>query len=95
MSKMSIHEELEFLLDIYVNEQGNCTGGLLHVVLDEENIDNRFVKFCFRETLINNELVGHRIAKIIYYQSESERLQTCKLFKIIAKYPVDEEDNSE
>ena len=58
---ISVHD----LLEIYVHDQGNITGGYLHIVLDDMNIEDRSVEFCYRECLKNNDLVGYKIAEIL------------------------------
>lgn len=85
---ITIHD----LLEIYVHDQGNITGGYLHVVLDDMNTETNHVEFCYKECLIANEIVGLKIAEILLKCSEQERINICKQFQTIAGYPNAGED---
>ena len=61
------------LVDAYYCK--NPTGGSLHIVLDDGNVDDSHVVFCLKRAEENNDLDGVRIAKLLLRMSKTQRLK--------------------
>jgi len=77
------------LLEVFVKELGRCTGGDLHIVLDEMNIEDRNIKYCFIYMLNYGNYcpITHDLIMRLYLMDRDKRLKVCKQFQKIAGYP--------
>ncbi|MCK9361834.1 hypothetical protein M0Q28_06465 [Patescibacteria group bacterium] len=57
----------------YYQIPGNSTGGSLHIVLDDGNIETEHVVFCSAEAIKEADIVGEGIAHMLLQMSYDER----------------------
>ncbi len=65
-------EILELIKNYYLKEN-NTTGGNLHVVLDDGNMEDYFVKSCIKRAEKDNDIDGIKIGKELLKLSLEER----------------------
>ena len=56
----------------------NKTGGSLHLVLDDNNVDDSHVNYCLNVAIENNDLPGVKLAKLLLLMSKTQRLKLGK-----------------
>ena len=54
----------EYIRCLY-NLDGCCTGGLLHVLLDDDNYDDKNILLCLKKCLLNPEKEESKIGQLI------------------------------
>jgi hypothetical protein len=59
----------------YGHLPGNGCGGSLHIVLDDENIEDEHVRFCIDYALANGDLAGARLGAVLLSMSKTQRLK--------------------
>lgn len=72
--------EVKPLVAAYIALPGNSCGGSLHIVLDDENVDDCHVEFCIGYAQRCNDTAGYILALILMTMSKTQR---CKLAKTL------------
>ena len=62
---------------------GNTTGGTLHIVLDDGNLEDGHIEFCLEEATRNNDTQAVFIARMLLNMSMTQRR---KLYGKYAEY---------
>lgn len=57
----------------YVRQPGNHTGGSLHIVLDDRNVEDDHVFFCHKYALEHGDEEGARLARMLLSMSRTQR----------------------
>ena len=63
------------LAECYYGLPGNGVGGSLHIVLDDENIENGHVLFCWEQAIHTGDGPGEYLAWLLLGMSETQRLK--------------------
>lgn len=70
--KPTVPDVMPLVNDYYRN---NGTGGALHLVLDDGNVDDSHVSFCLNEAAQNDDLPGVHLALLLLRMSKTQRLK--------------------
>lgn len=65
--------EIQRLVDLYYAIDGNGTGGSLHIVLDDYNVETGYVEFCEEWAIQRGDARGHRLAGLLLHMSTTQR----------------------
>jgi hypothetical protein len=57
----------------YYSLDGNSSGGNLHIVLDDGNIENSSIEFCMKKCIENNDLLGLELCQMLLSASKTQR----------------------
>lgn len=79
MYKPTITEVLP-LLARFLAAPGNLTGGVLHIVLEDYNVNDKDVAFCRDEAMRAGDVFGRIIASLLLRMSRTQRLRLAGLF---------------
>lgn len=71
----SIVANIIALAKLYVEDLGNVSGGSLHIVLSDENLNDGCVRFCLQYAEEAQDWVGVALAKCLLELNEDERKQ--------------------
>jgi len=63
------------LFETYYAKPGNSVGGSLHIVLDDANIQDVYVKYCIELAKEQNDEDGVRLGNILLTMSKTQRLK--------------------
>lgn len=63
------------LVQAYREAPGNGAGGSLHIVLDDQNIDDASVRFCRKWALERGDADGEALARVLLLCSKTQRLK--------------------
>lgn len=72
MSKLTVPNVLPLVMQ-YKAKPGNDVGGSLHIVLDDGNIEDHHIIYCFEYALENNDLDGAKLAWLLLCMSKTQR----------------------
>lgn len=61
------------LVNAYYRKPGNAVGGSLHIVLEDENIDNGHVQFCLDYAREHGDDDGVKLAELLLKMSRTQR----------------------
>lgn len=64
---------LEDMIAQYYSKDGNGTGGNLHVVLDDGNVNDLHIDFCRNQCALNGDVDGLAILDVIAAMPEKDR----------------------
>lgn len=78
MTKPTVPEVLP-LVRAY-RDAGNPLGGSLHVVLDDGNVEDYFVRACLERCVENGDVEGERLARLLLRMSKTQRTKLSALF---------------
>lgn len=62
----------------YYAKPGNCVGGSLHVVLDDDNVEDSHVEFCRTVAVEAGDEDGIRLADLLLRMSKTQRLKLAR-----------------
>lgn len=71
-AKPTVPEVLPLVWAYYAKE-GNGTGGSLHIVLEDENIEDHHVRFCLQWARDHNDPDGIALAELLLRMSHTQR----------------------
>jgi adenine-specific DNA methylase len=77
--KLTIPEVLP-LIKKFANTEGNEVGGKLHIVLDDENIEDNHIEFCLEQAIREKDNLGIEVAETLLKMSKTQRLKLAKMF---------------
>lgn len=66
--------ELTERIDEYYAKPGNSSGGSLHIVLDDGNVEGRNVLFCYNEARVRGDHDGMLLAEALLDYDYIERM---------------------
>lgn len=72
MNKPSEHL-LRLLVAAFYELPGNCVGGCLHIVLDDDNFEDEHVRWCRAEAEKRNDQDAMFMADVLLLYTEDER----------------------
>jgi len=64
---------LNAMIDAFYAKPGNICGGILHIVLDDENYETHHVEWCREEAVSANDQDAIFIADVLLLYTEEER----------------------
>lgn len=67
-----LKEHLPFFIDYYYTVLENPTGGLLHIVLDDGNIEHGNIHYCMEECEKEGDTFGYFLGNLMRYFEEEE-----------------------
>lgn len=70
-------EQVAALIKFYYEVMDNPTGGNLHIVLDDGNLEDGHITFCRDQASAAKDYVGEALASMLLDLSEEEREQVC------------------
>ena len=79
MTKLSITQEIKEKFQKYKNK--NSSWGSLHIVLDDNNIQDSSVLFCKQYAAEQNDYDGELLADILLQMSKTQRLKIGNIIK--------------
>jgi len=59
----------------YYEDLGNCAGGSLHIVLDDNNMDDDSVRFCIENAIDREDLEGLSLGIVLLSLSKTQRIK--------------------
>ena len=68
-------DELFKMINAYYAKPGNCTGGSLHIVLDDDNLEDHHVDFCIQWAKDANDADGVALGEAIRQIPEARRIE--------------------
>lgn len=74
---MNVPEILPLLKDYYPNHR---SGGSLHIVLEDGNVDNKHVEYCKQYAIERGDADGARIADILLTMTKTQRRKAAYLW---------------
>ena len=74
----TVPEVLPLVLAYYA-KPGNGAGGCLHIVLDDDNVDDDSVRFCIDYAAECGDEDGVYLAQVLLHMSRTQRLKLCGL----------------
>jgi hypothetical protein len=77
--KPTILEVLPIMQEFAKLEQ-NGAGGVLHIVLDDENVEDKHVQFCINEAKKQNDLLGLKLGNLLLKMSKTQRRKLSRMF---------------
>lgn len=63
------------LVEIYYNLPNNESGGSLHIVLDDNNVQDSSVQFCIDWAKKEDDIYGVLLGKVLLRMSKTQRLK--------------------
>lgn len=63
------------LIDAYYRLPGNGSGGSLHIVLEDNNVQNSDVQFCIEWARKNDDICGVLLGEVLLLMSKTQRLK--------------------
>lgn len=79
-------QSLQNIIDLikpYYDE--NSSGGNLHIVLDDGNLENSDIDFCIKECLVNNDTAGLKICRELVKMSLDVRYELYDMYDLYKK----------
>ncbi len=76
-AKITVPEVMDQFVE-YLRKPGNGVGGSLHIVLDDQNIQNHHVEFCISHAEQCDDEDGIKLGKILLEMSKTQRLKISK-----------------
>jgi hypothetical protein len=76
--KPTVPEVMELVWDYYEIPGVGC-GGSLHIVLDDDNVEDHHVEFCQRYAEDHGDHEGELLAQILLRMSKTQRLKVAGL----------------
>jgi hypothetical protein len=70
MARLTIPDVLPLVRDYYVE---HSTGGSLHIVLDDGNVENAHVDFCIEWAIEHDDAEGEKLARLIRTMTKTQR----------------------
>jgi hypothetical protein len=64
----------------YRDTPGNCTGGSLHIVLDDGNVEDGHVRHCLDYATAKGDTDGVLLAETLLRMSKTQRLKLARRF---------------
>lgn len=52
---------------------GNEVGGVLHIVLDDGNIEDQHIEYCLSEAIAKNDMIAVSLAKLLLKMTYTQR----------------------
>lgn len=71
--------EVEPLVRVYYAKAGNSVGGNLHVVLDDQNLEDKFISSSLQECQRLSDEDGARICELMLQMSRRQRKRLANL----------------
>jgi hypothetical protein len=82
MKPYTVSEVLPIIREYY-NKPGNGNGGSLHIVLEDDNVADKHIKWCITHAVEVGDSGGEYLGRILLTMSKTQRL---KLGKLIGEY---------
>lgn len=70
------------LINHYVREDGNSTGGSFHILLEDGNVSDHNVNFCLNEARSREERLGTIIGEKLLLMSKTQRLKISYMWSV-------------
>lgn len=65
--------ELVPLLKEYYSKPENCVGGSLHIVLEDDNLENGHIEYCIEYAKKEGDLEGAKLGEMLLQLTKSQR----------------------
>lgn len=75
--KPTVPEVMPLVREYYAKE-GNICGGSLHIVLDDQNVDDSHIQFCLEYAIEHSDPDGEKLARLLMQMSKTQRLKMAK-----------------
>lgn len=63
------------LVQAYCRMEGNAVGGALHIVIEDLNIEDDHVRWCYRDALQRNDWLGATLALLLLQMTKTQRIK--------------------
>lgn len=67
--------EVKPLVQAFYKLPNNGAGGRLHIVLDDNNVDDDSVDFCLNEARMSHDILAENLAYLLLMMSKTQRLK--------------------
>lgn len=78
-NKVTVPELIQ-AVKYYYSLEGNQCGGSLHIVLDDDNIEDSHIEMCIRYANKRNDMEGIKLGKMLLAASYNQRKKLLKRY---------------